>query len=84
VDTVPAEYQLALDWLLETDPANPGVRYLALRHLLGRPDSDAEVAAARRVIVESGPAAATLAAQGVRNPERFCRFVIPRIPTSKI
>ena len=27
----------ALPWLLEEDPQNPGVRYFALRDLLGRP-----------------------------------------------
>ena len=33
-----------LDWLLEAD--NPSARYLALRHLLGRPEQDPEVVAA--------------------------------------
>lgn len=32
-----------LPWLLEPDPANPGVRYFALRDLLDRPETDPEV-----------------------------------------
>ena len=32
-----------LPWLLEPDPANPGVRYFALRDLLGQPEADPEV-----------------------------------------
>jgi len=35
-------------WLLEAD--NPSVRYLTLRHVLGRPEDDAEVKAAREAI----------------------------------
>jgi len=35
-------------WLLETD--NPSVRHLALRHLLGRPESDREVQETRAAI----------------------------------
>jgi hypothetical protein len=38
-------------WLLEAD--NPSVRYLALRHLLGRPEADPEVQAARAAIPRS-------------------------------
>ena len=40
-----------VDWLLEPD--NPSVRYLALRHLLGRDEDDADVQAARAAISES-------------------------------
>ncbi|MFQ5855737.1 MAG: hypothetical protein ACE5LU_08865 [Anaerolineae bacterium] len=38
-------------WLLEPDPANPGVRYFALRDLLGRPEDDPEVRQARAAIM---------------------------------
>ncbi len=48
-----------LEWLLEED--QPSVRYLALRHLVGRPESDGEVAAAHRAIPERGWAAEILA-----------------------
>lgn len=40
-----------LDWLLE--PSNPSVRYLALRHLLGRGEDDADVREARAAIPHS-------------------------------
>ena len=40
-----------MGWLLEKD--NPSVRYLALRHLLGRPEDDPEVKAARAAIPRS-------------------------------
>ena len=53
----------ALDWLLEKDAGNPGVRYFALTGLLDRPAGDAEVVAARRALMESGPVPAILAAQ---------------------
>lgn len=36
-----------LSWLLEPDPDNPGVRYFALRDLLGQPEDDPEVRQAR-------------------------------------
>ncbi|HEV2429566.1 MAG TPA: prenyltransferase/squalene oxidase repeat-containing protein [Thermoplasmata archaeon] len=41
-----------LDWLLEPD--QPAMRYRALRNLLGRPDDDPEVRAARREIPKRG------------------------------
>ncbi len=50
-----------LDWLLE--PESPSVRYLALRDLLDRPDSDPETAAARRAIMRTGPVPTILARQ---------------------
>jgi len=53
----------ALDWLLEEDTENPGVRYSALTHLLGRPADDPEVVAACRAVMEGGPAPAILAEQ---------------------
>ncbi len=56
----------ALSWLLEDDPANPGVRYFALRDLLGCPEDDPEVQLARRAIMSQGPVPQILAAQ---NPD---------------
>jgi hypothetical protein len=50
-----------LDWLL--DPGNPSVRYVALRDLLGRPEGDPEVAAARAAIPRSRPIERILARQ---------------------
>lgn len=52
-----------LDWLLEEDDAQPGVRYFALVDLLKRPAQDAEAVAARRAVMERGPVPAVLAAQ---------------------
>lgn len=52
------------DWLLESD--NPSVRYFTLRHLLHRPEDDAEMTEARRGIMQSEPVQKILAAQ---NPE---------------
>lgn len=52
-----------LDWLLEIDLNNPGVRYFALTRLLDRPADDPEVLAARRALMEHGPVPAVLAAQ---------------------
>ena len=50
-----------LDWLL--DPAHPSSRYLALRDLLGRPETDPDVAAARAAIARAPPARQILNAQ---------------------
>jgi len=50
-----------LPWLLE--PENPSARYLTLRHLLDRPESDPEAATARAAILRVEPAASILAAQ---------------------
>ena len=52
-----------LEWLLEEDVDNPGVRYFALTDLLERPAEDPEVASARRALMEHGPVPAILAAQ---------------------
>ncbi|MGD2178989.1 MAG: nitrogen fixation protein NifH, partial [Anaerolineae bacterium] len=52
-----------LDWLLEEDKENPGVRYFALTDLLDRPAEDPQVAAARRAVMTSGPVPAILDAQ---------------------
>jgi hypothetical protein len=50
-----------LPWLL--DEANPAVRHLALRDLLGRAPDDPDVRAARDAATRSDPIAAILAAQ---------------------
>ena len=50
-------------WLLEPDPDNPGVRYFALRDLLGRSEDDPEVRQARSDIMGTGPVPAILDAQ---------------------
>jgi hypothetical protein len=52
-----------IDWLLEEDAENPGVRAFALTDLLDRPADDPEVVAARRAVMERGPVPAILAAQ---------------------
>ena len=52
-----------LDWLLEPDPANPDVRYFALRDLLGRPADAPDVVAAQAEVMRTGPVPAILAAQ---------------------
>lgn len=53
----------ALSWLLESDPANPGVRYFALTDLLERPPTDPQVVAARQAVMACGPVPAILNAQ---------------------
>lgn len=52
-----------LPWLLEPDPANPGIRLAALRDLLDRPADDPDVVAAQADVMASGPVPAILAAQ---------------------
>ena len=52
-----------LPWLLETDPANPGVRYFTLRDLLDLPADDAELREAQADVMLSGPVRAILNAQ---------------------
>lgn len=49
------------DWLLEAQ--TPSIRYLTLRDLLGLPEDDGRVQAARAAIRTSGPALAILAGQ---------------------
>lgn len=49
----------SLSWLLETE--SPGVRYLALRDLLDRPENDSELRAAREAAHKQGPIAIILA-----------------------
>jgi hypothetical protein len=57
-----------LPWLLEPDPANPGVRALALRELLDRPQDDPEVRSALAATMATGPVPAILDAQ---SPDGF-------------
>jgi hypothetical protein len=57
-----------IDWLLEEDADNPGVRYFALTDLLDRPAGDPEVIAARQAVMERGPVPAILVAQ---DPEGY-------------
>jgi hypothetical protein len=57
-----------LNWLLENDSDNPGVRYFALRDLMGLPETDAQVRAARAEIMRRGPVPVILAAQ---HPEGY-------------
>jgi hypothetical protein len=52
-----------LNWLLEIDGENPGIRYFALQDLLGLPQSDNQVREARSAIMESGPVPKILKAQ---------------------
>lgn len=52
-----------LDWLLEPDQKQPGVRYFALRDLLERRADDAEVIEAQTAIMSSGPVPVILGAQ---------------------
>jgi hypothetical protein len=47
-----------IDWLLE--PENPGVRYLALRDLLDKPDDDKELVEACHLAHTAGPIATVL------------------------
>jgi len=49
----------SLSWLLE--PESPGVRYLAMRHLLDLPPDDSQLLAARAAAHREGPIAAILA-----------------------
>jgi hypothetical protein len=57
-----------LDWLLEQDLENPGVRYFALTDLLDLPAGDSDVNAARRANMEHGAVPAILAEQ---HPEGY-------------
>ncbi len=52
-----------LPWLLENDPVNPGVRYFALRDLVGLPADAPELAAARQAVMASGPVPVILSQQ---------------------
>ena len=59
-------YNQSLLWLLENDPANPGVRYFALRDMQGLPEGDPQVKAARQMVMASGPVPEILNSQ---NPD---------------
>ncbi len=52
-----------IDWLLEPDAENPGVRYFALQQLLDRTPDDPDVCVAREEVMRTGPVPAILAAQ---------------------
>lgn len=59
-------YQPAVDpieWLLEDDQANPGVRYFALTDLLDQPADAPQVVRARQAVMAHGPVPEILAAQ---------------------
>jgi len=60
-DWSPYLHRNPLAWLLQRD--NPSARYLTLTQLLGRPEEDSEVTAARAAIADSRPARDILEAQ---------------------
>jgi len=65
----------ATDWLLEEDDECPTVRYLALRDLLGKPETDADVRAARAAIPATGLVPRMLACMDTdAYRERYPRF----------
>jgi hypothetical protein len=53
------EYETTLDWLL--DPDSPGIRYLAMRDLVGLPANDPEMSALQKDAHLRGPIASILA-----------------------
>ena len=55
-------------WLLERDDDNPGVRYWALRDLVGRSEDDPDVVDAQRQVMAAGPVPVILANQ---HPDGF-------------
>ena len=50
----------SLAWLLEPDPANPAIRFFALRELLDQPADAPAVVAAQAAVMISGPVPAIL------------------------
>lgn len=52
-----------LQWLLEPDLANPGVRYFALQDLVGLSREDPQVCLAQAEVMDHGPVPSILAAQ---------------------
>lgn len=52
-----------LPWLLDEDEHNPGVRYFALRDLLGLPAESGEVQAAQEAVMRGGPVPVILGQQ---------------------
>ncbi len=66
-----AEFQLngdPLPWLLEPDTDNPGVRYFALRDLMGLPADHPDVVQAQAAVMVTGPVPVILNAQ---NPDGY-------------
>lgn len=57
-----------IPWLLEHDPANPGVRYFALLDLLDKDQGDQEVQDAQNAVMNTGPVPVILDAQ---DPQGF-------------
>ncbi len=57
------KWQNSLEWLLEVDAHNPGVRYFALAELVGRAADDPDLIAARRDVMANGPVPVILANQ---------------------
>jgi hypothetical protein len=56
-------YQETIHWLLEQDPTFPGVRYFALKDLMGLNEKDSELQKAKSDVMKSGPVLSILAAQ---------------------
>lgn len=56
----------SLDWLLEPDVQNPGVRFFTLRDLVGLAADDPQVIAAREALMQTGPVPVIL---GNQDPE---------------
>ena len=63
MDWLEHSYKQTIQWLLEPDPGQPGVRYFALRDLMDVPEDDPKLQKARTAIMESGAVASILAAQ---------------------
>ena len=61
VGETPKENTGAIEWLLQEE--EPSIRYLALINLLGKPENDPEVRAAKRMIGKEGWAAEILSKQ---------------------
>lgn len=57
-----------IEWLLEPDPENPGVRYFTLLDLLDKDHDDPEVREAQTAVMNTGPVPVILEAQ---DPEGF-------------
>ncbi len=53
----------SLSWLMESDPENPAVRYLALRDLVGLPEDSPELLKAKTEAMTTGPIEKVLASQ---------------------
>lgn len=62
------EFASTLDWLLEQDHDQPGVRYVTLRDLVGIDTADNSLSEARTAAIDSGPVAQILDAQ---SPEGY-------------